>query len=111
MRPEFIVPVLLLVLLLAVLLLRRERAKKGAAVPEPVAAPAVVEAPPAAAAVSASADALFTIQVWELGVIALGLLLLAAHVAAGAPPLVGGPIVMLAGVGAVLVRTKRSAKQ
>jgi hypothetical protein len=104
MRPEFILPVLLLLLLL-VLVLRRQRAKSAS----PAAAP---QAPaPVEKSASANVEALFTIQVWELGVIALGFLLLAAHVAVGAPPLVGGPIVMLAGAGAVVVRTKRSAKQ
>jgi len=102
MRPELIVPVLLLLLVLAVVLMRRQRAQ-AASPPSPPQASAAT-----AAKSAASADALFTIQVWELGVIAFGFLLLAAHVAVGAPPLFGGLVVILAGMGAVVVRTRRT---
>jgi hypothetical protein len=104
MRLELVLPVLLLLLVLAGVLLRRERAKKASPVP------VVAEPAPTASVISVSAnvEARFTIQVWELGVVVFGLLLLAAHVVTGAPPLLAGLALLLTGALAVVLRTRRS---
>jgi hypothetical protein len=108
-------PVLLLLLLGAVLLMRREKAKKALAAPvaaaEPVALPLaseLVAATPNVPADVQSVDhsgALLVVEVWQLGLLGLGVLLLLAGLAGMVTPLVG-VVLVLASVLAVALKAR-----
>src|SRR6476619_45337 len=113
MSPVVMLPLLLLLLLGAVLLMKREKPKKAQAAPAVEAVAAAVPAEvPAAAPVPTPApagDALFMVEVWQLGLLGFGVVLLLAGMAGMVTPLLG--LVLVLGSVLAVVLKARAAKQ